>query len=188
MEIVVRGARKPYQLFNERSAGGATAPFDINHVTFAGGDVAAFASFLVRYLGFRLSDVYEPTPGAPLRWAFLRVGENHHDTAMLPAPKLGLHHVAFLVQDVAALAHFADRISRIGWQGEAGIGRHLAGHNMFFYVRDPSGNRVELAADIASVNDRGAGVQIWDYPDPMSGFNLWAAGSAPPDSWLEEVT
>lgn len=187
MEIVVRSHRKPYQLFDERLPGGATAPFDLNHVTFAGGDVAAFADFLVQHLGFRLSDVYEPAPGAPLRFAFLRVGENHHDTGMLPAPRLGLHHVAFLVQDVAALGHFADRIHRIGWRGEVGIGRHLAGHNMFYYVRDPDGNRVELAADIALVTDRGAAVQVWSYPDPFSGFNVWAP-QAPPESWLQEVT
>jgi catechol 2,3-dioxygenase len=187
LEIVVREARKPYQLFNERSKGGATAPFDINHVTFGGGDVAAFAGFLVRNLGFRLSDVYELSPAEPLRWAFLRVGENHHDTAMLPAPRVGLHHVAFAVQDVAALAHFADRISRIGSRAEAGIARHLAGHNLFYYVRDPSGNRIELLADMALVNDRGAGVQIWSYADPAAGFNAWS-GDGPPQSWLEEVT
>jgi catechol 2,3-dioxygenase len=187
MELVVRRERRPYQLFTERLAGGATGPFDINHVTFAGGDVAAFAEFLVRHLGFRLSDVYEPTPGEPLRFVFLRVGENHHDTGMLPAPRLGLHHVAFLVQDVSALAHFADRIHRMGWRAEAGIGRHLAGHNMYYYVRDPFGNRVELAADIALVTDRGAGIQRWDYPDSYGGFNIWV-GNPPPTSWLEEVT
>jgi catechol 2,3-dioxygenase len=187
LEIVVRRERKPYQLFTERLPGGATAPFDINHVTFAGGDVTAFAEFLVRHLGFRLSDVYEPGPGEPLRFVFLRVGENHHDTGMLPAPRLGLHHVAFLVQDVSALAHFADRILRLGYRAEAGIGRHLAGHNMFYYVRDPSGNRVELAADIALVTDRGAGIQRWDYTDPYGGFNIWS-GQPPPTSWLEEVT
>lgn len=187
MEIVVRSARPPYQLFSGRSPGGANAPFDLNHVTFGGGDPVAFASFLVQHLGFRLSDAYEPAPGAPLRFVFLRVGENHHDTAMLPAGRPGLHHVAFLVRDVGILAHFADRIARLGWRGEAGIGRHLAGHNIFYYVRDPSGNRVELAADIALVNDRGASPQLWDYPDPASGFNVWS-GEAPPRSWLEEVT
>lgn len=187
MEIVVRRERRPYQLFDRRLAGGATAPFDLNHVTFGGGDVAGFASFLIRHLGFRLSDVHEPLPGKPLRFAFLRVGENHHDTAMLPAPRLGLHHVAFLVQDVAAIAHFADRIHRIGWRAEVGIGRHLAGHNIFYYVRDPFGNRVELATDVALVTDRGAGVQRWDYADPYAGFNVWS-GEPPPRSWLEEVT
>ncbi|MEU6559313.1 VOC family protein [Nocardia nova] len=186
-ELVVREQRAPYQVCTEWTDIGVNAPNDLNHVTFGGGNVARFAEMLMTIFDFRLSDIWVPRSTGQLRFAFLRVGESHHDIAMLEGAKLGLHHVAFLMRDVGALVAAADRTSRFGVVGETGIVRHPPGNNMTFYVRDPWLNRVEFAADIALVTDRMAGVQCWDKDEPVELYNLWAP-TVPPDSWINEVS
>lgn len=187
LELIVREERRPYQVCTEWSELGVNGPCDLNHVTFAGGDIARFAEFLITALGFRLSDVWVPRSTGQLRFAFLRVGENHHDAAMLEGTSTGLHHIAFQMRDIGHVVSFADRTARLGVTGETGIVRHPPGNNMTFYVRDPWRNRIELLADIAHITDARAGVQCWNREDPVDLYNLWAP-TVPPDSWINEVT
>ena len=77
---------------------------------------------------------------------------------------------------------FADRIVRMGCRAEYGIGRHGPGANLFLYVRDPSGNRVELCTDMALIPP-GAPARIWEGNDDRF-LDVWAP-YLPPASWLE---
>jgi len=187
LELIVRAERPSYPGAHSWTAHGATGPLRINHVTFAGGDPARFCDFMVEVLRFRVSDVWIPAGSGAMRMAFLRVGENHHDTAMLEGETLGLHHTAFLVRDIGGLASLSDRVIRAGEMGETGIVRHGPGNNVAFYVRDPWGNRNELTTDIAIVNDPKAGVKVWDEQVPIQLYNTWAPVD-PPASWIHEVS
>lgn len=156
------------------------APLDVNHVTLMARDVKEVAQFLQGHLDFRLSDVFEPAPDV---WgaAFLRVGENHHDIAVLGGEGNWLHHVAFEVTDISSLLAFSDRLVRCGYRAEYGIGRHGPGGNVFLYARDPAGNRLELTCGAARVTDPATPTRFWrgDFLDIV---NVWAP-LPPPESF-----
>jgi catechol 2,3-dioxygenase len=156
------------------------SPVDINHVTLMCEDVRAAADFLVQTLNFHLSDVVEPAPGI---WgsAFLRLGENHHDVALLSSRRNCLHHVAFQVTDISAMLGFCDRLVRLGYQCEYGIGRHGPGGNIFLYILDPAGNRIELVCDVPRVPDPNAPTRMWQG-EALSNINVWAP-IPPPESF-----
>jgi len=133
---------------------------------------------------FAVSDIVQPTPESPWVFAFTRVGENHHDVALALGDGGGkLHHVAFQVNGVGEVVHFADRLGRFGWKIEAGVGRHGPGGNTFLYVRDPFGNRVEITADVARVPNRWEPPKVWTG-DLSAIFNVWTE-EPPPASFAE---
>ena len=180
VELVVRTRQFGYLHPADWHREAIHAPVGINHVTLMCEDVRAVADFLVQKLNFRVSDVFEPEPD---QWAaaFLRVGENHHDVALLGGPQSWLHHVAFAATDISALLGFCDRLARLGYHAEYGVGRHGPGGNVFLYMLDPAGNRVELTCDVARVPDRDAPVRFW-RGDFLSILNVWAP-IQPPESF-----
>lgn len=185
VDIVVRDRRQGYLVATEWDARAALAPSELNHVSFATPDPVALHRHLTEVLGLRTSDLVCGPDGA-LRGAFLRTGENHHDLAILPGPRHAMHHLAFFVSDVGELVTFADRLTRHGSRPEAGIGRHGPGNNIYLYVRDPAGHRVELSTQLARVSDRGARPRVWTGP-PTENFNLWAP-VVPPADFYTDVT
>ena len=182
MEVVVAHRRQAYiHPTADWQHDAVNAPYDLNHVTFGAADPGGLMGFLHDRLRFHVSDVWEVE--GTVAAAFTRIGENHHDIAILGNAADGLHHVAFQVTDVAALQFFADRIARLGYRSEYGIGRHGPGGNLFLYVRDPSGNRVELTAGAPPANDPGGPTRVWKS-DFLGILNVWAP-IPPPDSFGE---
>jgi catechol 2,3-dioxygenase len=180
-ELVTLAERPAYlaraQAKHGRSKG--LAPTDLDHVTLRTSDVKALAEFLGQALDFKVSDVFEPGPGV---WAaaWTRVGEYHHDVAMMMgAPNETLDHVAFTMDGIEHLKRAGDLLADAGIPLETGPGRHGVGGNLFSYFWAPGGNRYELSAEMPRTVDPGAEHGVWsDFP---VAFSAW--GQMPPESF-----
>jgi catechol 2,3-dioxygenase len=185
LDVVVRDRRQGYLVATEWDSAAAIAPSELNHVSFSTPDPGRLYRHLAEVLGMRTSDIV-CGPDGDLLAAFLHTGENHHDLALLPGPRDAMHHLAFSIGDVGELVTFADRLTRHGSRPEMAIGRHGPGNNIYLYVRDPAGHRVELSTQLARVTDRDAPPRIWTGP-PTESFNLWAE-TMPSTEFYTDVT
>jgi len=156
------------------------APLDLDHITLAVQNVQGLAEFLRDVLDFRISDIFQPAPGV---WgaAWLRVGEYHHDLAMLGTqnPQETLNHIAWQMDSFDHIKHALDMLARAGIPVEVGPGRHGLGGNLFAYFWEPGGNRFELSAEMPRVPGNRVEPKIWDnFP---AAFSVW--GHVPPESF-----
>jgi catechol 2,3-dioxygenase len=144
---------------------------DADHINLCSTDVRGLAEFLRDGLRFRHSDLIE-APGQGWLGAWTRMGEFHHDVAVLHSdePADTLHHFAWTCASVDHLKSCCDQLAAAGLALEVGIGRHPAGANVFAYFWDPGGNRIELSAEMALV-DAAATPRVWD--SPRGTFDMW---------------
>jgi catechol 2,3-dioxygenase len=161
---------------------GAMGLLDADHINLTSPDTRGLSEFLRDTLGFRISDVIELEDGSWLG-GWTRMGELHHDVAVLldPDPAHTLHHFAWTCASIDHLARCCDRLAEAGIRLEIGIGRHPAGANFFAYFLDPSGNRMELSAEMALVN-HAMEPRIWS--SPRDTFDAWGDPIVP-DSFLQ---
>lgn len=160
------------------------APAPLEHITLNLDDVEQTARFLVDTLGFRLTEIARPQGQAWFN-AFLRCRDIHHDLGLFHnhhgdvGP--GLDHYGFAVPTVQELVRAADIVRSLGGFLECSPGRHLAGDNVFIYVGDPSGNRVELATALAPI-DVAAPTRVFEAhadSDWRGIFDAWREGIPP---------
>ncbi|GAA1845745.1 VOC family protein [Pseudonocardia ailaonensis] len=150
-------------------------PRKLGHVVLGSPDVGATERFFLDGLGFRLSD---RVAGAG---AFMRCSTDHHNVLALAAPVGFLHHTSWQVDDVddvgrGATAMLEGNPERHVW----GLGRHHAGSNFFWYLKDPAGNFSEYYSDMDCVVDD----QLWS-PESLEGAKgLFSWGPPPPPSFL----
>jgi catechol 2,3-dioxygenase len=178
MELVLMVGASPYTptpfVGSEHFVGGG--PVQLEHITMTCSDVQETAGFLTEQLAFRLTESVQP-PGEAWFNAFLRCRDQHHDAAFFsegPDAGPGLNHICFAVPAVADLVRVADVASGLGYPLDASIGRHLAGNNVFIYLKDPAGHRVEVNTDMARI-DVSAAPRIV----PEMRFDAWRDGIAP---------
>ena len=102
--------------------------------------------------------------------AFYRTDEEHHSFAVFSAPEAGADHHAYETGGWTDLRDWADHFSncdvRIWW----GPGRHGPGNNLFFMIRDPHGDQIELSAEIERM-PRETAARLWPAEDRT--LNLW---------------
>ncbi|WP_431951645.1 VOC family protein [Nocardia lijiangensis] len=150
-------------------------PRKLGHAVVGSVDYEATRRFFVDGLGFKLSDEIQ---GAG---AFLRCSTDHHNVLVLRAPVNFLHHTSWQVDDIddvgrGATAMLEDNPERHVW----GLGRHHAGSNFFWYLKDPAGNFSEYYADMDCIIDD----QLWT-PEVFEGAKgLFDWGPPPPPSFL----
>jgi hypothetical protein len=150
-------------------------PRKLGHAVIGSTDLAVTSSFFVDGVGFKISDRIK---GAG---AFLRCSTDHHNLLVLAAPVSFLHHTSWQVDDVdevgrGASAMLEDHPERHIW----GLGRHHAGSNFFWYLKDPAGNFSEYYSDMDCIIDD----QLWT-PEVMEGAKgLFSWGPPPPPSFL----
>jgi catechol 2,3-dioxygenase-like lactoylglutathione lyase family enzyme len=150
-------------------------PLKLGHVVIGSTDFAATSRFLTDGLGFKASDYLK---GAG---AFLRCSTDHHNVLVLAAPVNFLHHTSWQVEDVdeigrGACAMLDGHPERHVW----GLGRHHAGSNFFWYLKDPAGNFSEYYSDMDCIVDD----QAWT-PETLEGARgLFSWGPPPPPSFL----
>lgn len=181
VQLVLREGHDHYPSVAQWAPVAAHSPREIDHVNIATVDVDATVAALDKALALRLSDVHE-VEGLGNVGAWMRASDRHHDFAIIRNRSDGLHHVAYQLADAGAVIAFADRLAIAGTTAEYGIGRHSPGSNLFLYVRDPSGNRVELTADMATV-PAGAPHRVWRGKDPSIVNSLAPYG--PPKTFWE---
>jgi catechol 2,3-dioxygenase-like lactoylglutathione lyase family enzyme len=151
-------------------------PRKLGHVVIGTTDVATTERFFLDGIGFKLSD---RIAGAG---AFMRCSTDHHNVLALAAPVNFLHHTSWQVDDVdevgrGAMTMLEDHPERHVW----GLGRHHAGSNFFWYLKDPAGNFSEYYSDMDCVVDD----QLWT-PETLQGAKgLFNWGPPPPPSFLQ---
>lgn len=153
---------------------------DADHITLHAKDVKGLVQFLQEALDCGVADVFEPAPGV---WgaAWTHVSDYHHDVAVIgTADNTTLHHFAFLVSGIEDMKRAGDLLAQAGYRIETGPGRHAVGGNLYTYFLDPSGNRIELSAEMPRA-DRSIPHRVWeDFP---VAFSAW--GATPPESFAK---
>ncbi|MDT3445805.1 MULTISPECIES: VOC family protein [unclassified Pseudofrankia] len=154
---------------------GAVRPRRLGHVVLGTPDQEATVRFYTEGMGFKVSD-YIPGHGA-----FLRCSTDHHNLLVLGAPVPFLHHSSWEVDDVdevgrGAMNMLTDHPERHVW----GLGRHYAGSNFFYYLKDPAGNFSEYFSDMDCIVDD----QLWKPEECAGASGLFAWGPPPPPSFL----
>jgi catechol 2,3-dioxygenase-like lactoylglutathione lyase family enzyme len=164
------GTRAPGVLRTRR-----VQPRKLGHTVLGTTDLAVTRSFFLEGLGFKLSDTMKDIG------AFMRCSTDHHNVLVLRAPVSFLHHTSWQVDDIddvgrGASAMLEDHPERHVW----GLGRHHAGSNFFWYLKDPAGNFSEYYSDMDCIVDD----QLWT-PETLDGAKgLFNWGPPPPPSFL----
>lgn len=162
-------------------------PVDIDHITLATHKIKDDVAFLEDTLGWNISDVFQAGEDIWVM-AFARYGDHHHDVGFFASEDSDntLHHLAWTCKSFDHMKEFADTLSNNGHRLEMGLSRHYAGDNLFAYLRTPGGNRFELTAEVARLDDATA----TEYHDVESGtseiISAWG-GITSPDS-LDECS
>jgi len=165
-----QGSRAPGFLRPDR-----VRPRKLGHAVLGSVDHRTTTSFFVDGLGFKVSDRIKNVG------AFLRCSTDHHNVLVLSAPVNFLHHTSWQVDDIdevgrGAAAMLEGRPERHIW----GLGRHYAGSNFFWYLKDPAGNFSEYYSDMDCIVDD----QLWTPEDLEGAHGLFAWGPPPPASFL----
>ena len=165
-----QGQRAPGILRTDR-----VKPRKLGHAVLGTTDLAVTWAFFTEGLGFKLSDKIKDVG------AFLRCSNDHHNLLLLAAPVTFLHHTSWQVDDIddvgrGASAMLEDHPERHIW----GLGRHHAGSNFFWYLKDPAGNFSEYYSDMDCIVDD----KLWT-PEVLEGAKgLFNWGPPPPASFL----
>ncbi|MET8832123.1 VOC family protein [Streptomyces sp. NPDC004610] len=150
-------------------------PRKLGHVVVGSTDHEATMRFFTEGIGFRISDYIKG------HGAFLRCSTDHHNVLVLGAPVNFLHHTSWQVEDIdevgrGAFAMLEQHPERHVW----GLGRHHAGSNFFWYLKDPAGNFSEYYSDMDTIPED----QLWT-PEALEGAKgLFNWGPPPPPSFL----
>jgi catechol 2,3-dioxygenase-like lactoylglutathione lyase family enzyme len=127
-------------------------PRKLGHVAFHTPDLAMTMKFYCDILGFKLSDQRSNF------FAFLRCSRDHHSLNFLQIGNhAGLHHVAFELRDQTEIGRACDVLAardvRLYW----GPLRHIIGHNIAVYHKNPDDVSIELFTDLDIIHDEDLG-------------------------------
>jgi catechol 2,3-dioxygenase-like lactoylglutathione lyase family enzyme len=159
----------------EGAARSSTAlPGRLQHVVVASSRFPVMMAFYRDTLGFLISDTVHVDDGkgalGEVNVCFLRANVEHHSFAVFRAPVSASDHFACEAtgwDDIRRWAdHFASLDVAIWW----GPGRHGAGNNLFFMVKDPDGNNIEISAELERL---GKGEPGKRWPAGGKALNLW---------------
>jgi catechol 2,3-dioxygenase-like lactoylglutathione lyase family enzyme len=150
-------------------------PRKLGHTVLGSTDYRTTESFFTDGLGFKVSDRIKDVG------SFMRCSTDHHNVLVLAAPVNFLHHTSWQVDDIddvgrGAYTMLEGRPERHVW----GLGRHYAGSNFFWYLKDPAGNFSEYYSDMDCITDD----QLWTSEDLEGARGLFAWGPPPPPSFL----
>ncbi|MFC0447406.1 VOC family protein [Rhodococcus jostii] len=151
-------------------------PRKLGHAVIGSTDLETTMKFFTDGLGFKVSDYMGD------KAAFLRCSVEHHNVLVMAAPVNFMHHTSWQVDDIDEVGRGAHAMldgnpERHIW----GLGRHYAGANFFWYLKDPAGNFSEYYSDMDTVPED----ELWS-PKVLHGLQgLYAWGPPPPPSFLE---
>ena len=162
--------------------GGPRPPRRLGHLVIGTPAIGETRDLLVRGIGLKVSDEIEGII------AFLRCSTDHHNVALVESPVPLLQHYSWECDDIDHVGHSASALlrpdpSRHTW----GLGRHFAGSNFYWYLRDPAGSYLELYSDLDQILDDEAWEQRGRTPFDLEhvtnswGPNLPLEFIVPPD-------
>ncbi len=175
-EVAAPGAATEGQRNEAVLRAGPVRPRRLGHAVLTSTDLAATTRFFVDSLGFKVSDFIGQVG------VFMRCSTDHHNLLVLRAPTVYLHHTAWQVDDVdevgrGATAMLDGHPERHVW----GLGRHFAGANYFWYLRDPAGNYSEYYAEIDVIPED----SDWQPESHEGRRGLYGWGPPPPPNFLQ---
>ena len=149
-------------------------PRRLGHFVMGTPNFKEATKFFVEGLGFKISD--QILKGVA---TFARVEQDHHNLLIHPGPTSYLNHYAMEMDDVDAIGKAGTAV--LAERDDAsivGVGRHVLGSNMFWYMLDPQGNMFEFFSDIDQIIDdeawdRDFGRRDWEGSDGPAGFSVW---------------
>lgn len=148
-------------------------PRRLGHFVVGTPEVEKTKQLFVDGLGFRISDIV-----AGIAF-FTRCSMDHHNLLIQPGPVPYLNHYAFEHDDIDAVARAASVYVRAHGDSHVdGPGRHTIGGNVFWYMRDPSGNFFEFFTDMDVIADDEAW-QVRDDWAPEDTWSIWGNKDAP---------
>jgi catechol 2,3-dioxygenase len=152
----------------------AKLPGRLQHVVVATARLPALTEFYRDALGFLVSDIVhtgrDDGPPGDTNVCFLRANIEHHSFAAFRAPAAASDHHAYETTGWGDLKLWADHFASLSVPLWWGPGRHGAGNNLFFMVKDPDGNNLEISAELEQLA-RGAPGKAW--PAGGRAINLW---------------
>jgi len=140
----------------------------IQHLALATFDVDALEDFYLRKLGFAVSDRVRRDSGE-ITTSFVRSNHEHHTIAFFRSSRQGLDHHSYEAGDWNTIRDWADRFAAFRLPLIWGPGRHGPGNNLFIFIEDPDGNRIEVSAELEVIHDR----PVKDWPHEERTLNLW---------------
>ncbi len=155
-------------------APGQGLPGRLQHIVFASSQPDELQTFYRDRLGFVESDRVVDQAGA-LTALFLRSDEEHHSYAAFRATAAGFDHFALETGGWTEIRDWADHFAGMRLPIWWGPGRHGPGNNLFFMVRDPDGNRIEISAELERM-PHDQSYRIWPHEERT--LNLWG------QSWM----
>jgi catechol 2,3-dioxygenase-like lactoylglutathione lyase family enzyme len=126
-------------------------PLKFGHLAYRCKDPVHVTKFYTDVLGFKVSDWMGE------RFSFLRCGRDHHTVNFARYEEERLHHIAFEVADMAEVQRASDYLARNDIHLVWGPIRHLVGHNIAAYHRNPDDQRVEIFAEMDIMRDEELG-------------------------------
>jgi hypothetical protein len=150
-DLVTPNAPGAVARLNERAPGVFGVPRPprrLGHLVIGTPDLRATRDLLVDGIGCKVSDEYDGIIH------FLRCSTEHHNIGLVHSPVPILQHYSWECDDLDHVGHTATALyrsdpSRHAW----GVGRHFAGSNFYWYLRDPAGSFLELYSDLDHIND-----------------------------------
>jgi len=140
----------------------------LQHITFTSENLDKFVDFYVNKLGFKVSDKVINKKGL-LTTCFMRSNQEHHTVACFLSDKSGLDHYSFEAGTWEWIKNWCDHFSKQNIQLIWGPGRHGPGNNLFAFIEDLDGNKIEISAELEIVHDR----QARKWPHEPKTLNLW---------------
>lgn len=161
------------------------SPLKLGHVAFHVQDIHKIVAFYETVLGFRVSDWREDY------FVFMRCGPDHHTVNFVEhGDHVKLHHMAFEVKDWGEILRACDFLGRHKMHIIWGPGRHIIGHNIFIYHRNPDRHIIECFTGLDQMQDEALGSfepRPWhqDQPQkpkvwPADTYGNYWSGSRPP--------
>ena len=147
-------------------------PGRMQHVVVASAKVQPMIDFYTKKVGFVVSDIVRRDDGT-ITACFMRSDNEHHSFAVFLGESSKLDHNCYETDSWNDIRDWADHFSKseiLLWWGP---GRHGPGDNLFFMVRDPDGNSVELSAEIEIVADNR---EMGDWLHEERTLNYWGKG------------
>ncbi|HEV2549638.1 MAG TPA: VOC family protein [Stellaceae bacterium] len=158
-----------------RGEGAAGAlPGRLQHVVVASARFPEMMAFYRDVLGFLVSDTVHVADASgglgDVNVCFLRSDEEHHSFAVFRAPQSNSDHFALDVESWDDIRRWADHFAALDVAIWWGPGRHGAGNNLFFMVKDLDGNNIEISAELERLSKGEPGKR---WPAGGKALNLW---------------
>jgi catechol 2,3-dioxygenase-like lactoylglutathione lyase family enzyme len=152
-------------------------PLKLGHIAYQCPDVAGMVKFYCDTLGFRVSDWRSNF------FAFLRCSRDHHTVNFLRDARTAIHHIAFEVRDWSDIKRACDLLAKNKIKLTWGPLRHIIGHNIAIYHKNPDGVVIEFFCEMDQMHDEELGFfepRPWHQDRPQRP-KVW--GDDTPANW-----